>query len=52
MRELISQTLEVSIDLVGVKSTTSKGLGLVGEGKAIAVHAVALVNEVEDEAEP
>jgi len=52
MRELISQTLEVSIDRVGVKSTTSKGLGLVGEGKAIAVHAVALVNEVEDEAEP
>jgi len=51
MRELISQTLEVSIDRVGVKSTTSKGLGFVGEGKAIAVHAVALVNEVEDNAE-
>jgi 2-C-methyl-D-erythritol 2,4-cyclodiphosphate synthase len=51
MRELISQTLEVSIDRVGVKSTTSKGLGFVGEGQAIAVHAVALVDEAADEAE-
>jgi 2-C-methyl-D-erythritol 2,4-cyclodiphosphate synthase len=51
MRELISQTLEVSIDRVGVKSTTSKGLGLVGEGQAIAVHAVALVDEAADQAE-
>ena len=51
MRELISQTLEVSIDRVGVKCTTSKRLGFVGEGQAIAVHAVALVNEAADEAE-
>ncbi len=51
MRELISQTLEVSIDRVGVKSTTSKGLGFVGEGQAIAVHAVALVDEAADQAE-
>ncbi len=51
MRELISHTLEVSIDRVGVKSTTSKGLGLVGEGQAIAVHAVALVDEAADQAE-
>ncbi|OGO03045.1 MAG: 2-C-methyl-D-erythritol 2,4-cyclodiphosphate synthase [Chloroflexi bacterium RBG_13_53_26] len=51
MRELISQTLEVSIDRVGVKCTTSKRLGFVGEGQAIAVHAVALVGEAVDEAE-
>ena len=45
MRESISRTLGVSVDQVGVKTTTSKGLGFVGQGKAIAVHAVALVNE-------
>jgi len=45
MRELISRTLGVSVDQVGVKTTTSKGLGFVGQGQAIAVHAVALVNE-------
>lgn len=45
MRELISRSLGVSVDQVGVKATTSKGLGFVGQGQAIAVHAVALVNE-------
>jgi 2-C-methyl-D-erythritol 2,4-cyclodiphosphate synthase len=51
MRELISQTLEVSIEKVGVKSTTSKGLGFLGEGKGIAAHAVALANRAADQAE-
>jgi 2-C-methyl-D-erythritol 2,4-cyclodiphosphate synthase len=45
MRESISQTLGVGVDRVSVKTTTSKGLGFVGQGQAIAVHAVALVNE-------
>jgi 2-C-methyl-D-erythritol 2,4-cyclodiphosphate synthase len=45
MRELISRSLGVSVDQVGVKATTSKELGFVGQGQAIAVHAVALVNE-------
>jgi len=45
MRESISRTLEIGVDQVGVKTTTSKGLGFVGQGQAIAVHAVALVNE-------
>jgi len=45
IRESISRTLGVAVDQVGVKTTTSKGLGFVGRGQAIAVHAVALVNE-------
>lgn len=45
MREVISRTLGVAVDQVDVKTTTSKGLGFVGRGQAIAVHAVALVKE-------
>ncbi len=45
MRESISRALGVGVDQVSVKTTTSKGLGFVGQGQAIAVHAVALVNE-------
>lgn len=51
MRELIGRTLGVSMEQVGVKTTTSKGLGFVGQGEAIAVHAVALVDEAVDRAE-
>jgi 2-C-methyl-D-erythritol 2,4-cyclodiphosphate synthase len=47
MRESISRTLGVGVDQVGVKTTTSKGLGVVGQGQAIAVHAVALVKETQ-----
>jgi len=45
MRESISRTLGVAVDRVSVKATTAKGLGFVGQGQAIAVHAVALVKE-------
>jgi 2-C-methyl-D-erythritol 2,4-cyclodiphosphate synthase len=45
MRQRISETLGVSLEQVGVKSTTSKGLGFVGKGEAIAAHAVALVEK-------
>jgi len=48
MRDSISRTLGIGVDQVGVKSTTSKGLGFLGKGEAIAVHAVALVDEVGD----
>ncbi len=43
MRESISRILEIETDRVAVKSTTAKGLGFIGYGEAIAVHAVALV---------
>jgi 2-C-methyl-D-erythritol 2,4-cyclodiphosphate synthase len=43
MREAIARALEVETERISVKSTTSKGLGFIGQGQAIAVHAVALV---------
>ena len=46
MKERIAFTLGIGIDQVGVKSTTAKGLGFLGKGEAIAVHAVALIDKI------
>jgi 2-C-methyl-D-erythritol 2,4-cyclodiphosphate synthase len=45
MRRIISEALGIGVEMVGVKSTTSKGLGFLGKGEGIAVHAVALVEK-------
>jgi len=45
MRAIISEALGIDAGQVGVKSTTSKGLGFLGKGEGIAAHAVALVEK-------
>lgn len=48
MRANIADRLKISVDRVGVKATTEEHLGFTGAGDGIAVHAVALVLEMDD----
>ena len=45
MRELLAEDLQVSIDRVNVKATTTEKMGYTGRGEGISTHAVVLLNE-------
>jgi len=45
IRARVAQLLGVDPGAVGVKATTMEGLGPIGDGRAIACHAVALLEE-------
>ena len=44
MRHRLAKTLGIPTERVNVKATTSEGLGIVGEGKAIVAEAVACLH--------
>ena len=53
MRGIIGEALGIDVEQVSVKSTTSKGLGLLGKGEGVAVHAVAMAEKAgEDRQSP
>ena len=47
MRARISETLQVPMKRIGIKATTSEGIGFIGRGEGIAAMAVASIQEVE-----
>ena len=48
MQDRIGVTLRVEPGHIGIKATTTEGLGVVGRGEAIAAYAVALVEETDE----
>ena len=46
MREVIADTLHISVGQINIKATTEEGLGFTGSLEGISAHAVCLLNEV------
>jgi 2-C-methyl-D-erythritol 2,4-cyclodiphosphate synthase len=43
MKEILSETLKINKERIGIKGKTSEKLGFTGRGEGIEVHAVALI---------
>ena len=46
IRETLARTLDIAVTQINVKATTAEELGVVGEGKAIVVHAIACLSRL------
>lgn len=47
IRERLGEVLHIGPDFVSVKGKTNEGMGWIGSGEGLAVHAVALVDRVQ-----
>jgi 2-C-methyl-D-erythritol 2,4-cyclodiphosphate synthase len=52
MRERLADTLEVRIDQINIKATTSEGMGFCGREEGIAAYAIVSLAGVDREASP
>lgn len=43
IRENISRSLEISVDMINIKATTEEGLGFTGKGEGIAAQSICLI---------
>ncbi len=46
MKEALSNAMELDIDDISIKATTTEKLGFVGEGKGISAYAVVLIQSI------
>lgn len=46
MRETIARTINLDISRIGIKATTTEGMGFTGTGEGIAAHAVTLLSKL------
>ncbi len=49
MRHRVAEAIGISPRNVSIKGKTNEGLGWIGAGEGIAVHAVALIDRIEDQ---
>jgi len=45
MRQALAESLQISMEQIHIKATTSEGLGFCGRQEGIAAYAVALINQ-------
>jgi len=46
MKKNIAGALKINKDCIGLKATTTEGLGFTGRGEGAAAHAVSIINEL------
>ena len=45
MKSVLAQSTGFPVDCIGIKATTHEGIDEIGRGRAIAAHAVALIEK-------
>ncbi|MEW9094562.1 MAG: 2-C-methyl-D-erythritol 2,4-cyclodiphosphate synthase [Clostridiaceae bacterium] len=46
MRMKVSETLDISVDMINIKATTEEGLGFTGSGEGISAQSICLLSKI------